>query len=65
MIRSSCLAGPLVCRWYAVVVKGLTPKYPQTNVENLLINCGSPSVRRKVGTPNGRSSEREKCLPSA
>lgn len=40
MVWLNRLAGPLVCRRYAIAVKCFTPKYSQTTVKSLFTNCG-------------------------
>lgn len=42
----------MICRWYDVAVRCLTPKYLQTSENNLLMNFSPLSVKKYVGVPN-------------
>lgn len=61
-MRLNCLASPLACGWYAVVVKFLTPECPHTSAKKLLTNFDPISINRYVGIPNGTIQKSEKMF---
>lgn len=49
-------AWPLVCGWYAVKVRCLTPRLVHWFAENSLVNCAPLSIKRYARVPYGTSN---------